>query len=79
MPGRSWPVAFSADGKRFAAAAGNPQRRITVWETATRRQVWSVDGLGDPASALAFSHDGKYLVAAMQDTSALVWDLTQKP
>jgi WD40 repeat protein len=71
------PVAFSADGKWFAAASSRPGEHIRVWD-ASGQEVWSVEGFPGPVRSLAFMPDGKRLVAGLEDSSALIWDLTQK-
>jgi WD40 repeat protein len=76
--GGAGPVAFSADGKLFAAAADGPDPRIRLWDVARGRQVRSITGFRGPVRALAFSPDGKRLISGMDDTTALVWDLGDK-
>jgi WD40 repeat protein len=72
------PVAFSRDGKLFAAASHRPGDRIRVWD-ASGQEVRVIEGFRGIVSSLAFMADGKRLVTGMEDGSALVWDLTQKP
>jgi WD40 repeat protein len=80
LPGEtSGPVAFSADGKTFAAAIDKPAGAIRFWETATGAERLSIGGFRGRVHAFAFTPDGKRLISAMDDTSALVWDLTALP
>jgi WD40 repeat protein len=76
LPGAtSGPVAFSADSKTYAAAV---DRAIRLWDTDTGEERPGVSGVPAAVSALAFSPDGRLLVSALQDTTALVWDLDGK-
>jgi WD40 repeat protein len=76
LPGSlSSAVAFSADGKTFAAAISEPVAAIRFWDTATGRERRGISGFRGRVKALAFAPDGRHLVSAMEDTTALVWDL----
>jgi len=72
------PVAFSRDGKLFAAASYQPGDHIRVWDAAGQ-EVRAIEGFRGVVRSLAFMADSKRLVTGMEDGSALVWDLTQKP
>jgi WD40 repeat protein len=50
--------------------------RVRVWDAATGTEVAHLEGHATDVSALAFSPDGRQLVAGMRDGSVLVWDLT---
>jgi WD40 repeat protein len=63
-------IAFSPDGN--VLAAGN-QRAARLFSVATGKAIMKLDG---PASAVAFSADGKLLAAA--DGSLRAWDTSQK-
>jgi WD40 repeat protein len=71
------PVAFSADGKLFAAASSRPEH-IRVWD-ASGQESWAAEGFSGVVRSLAFMPDGKRLVSGMDDSSVLIWDLTRKP
>src|SRR5262249_59244814 len=73
------PVAFSADGKHFAAASQRPGTRVRLWETATGKEVRVIEGVRGAVRSLAFLPDGRRLVSGMDDGTALVWHLTDKP
>ena len=74
------PVAFSPDNKFFAAAAsGEPDGRIGVWDTASAKEVTAFKGFRGSVRSLVFTDDGTRLISGMSDTTALVWDLKQKP
>jgi len=76
--GGAGPVAFSPDNKFFAAATGEPDRRIRIWDMANGNEVGVIQGFRGSVTALAFAPDGERLISGMDDTTALVWDLKQK-
>jgi sugar lactone lactonase YvrE len=82
-------LAFSPDGRSLAVAASS---RLMLWEVATGKErcllgllpavYHAREGLGDPASALAFAPDGRTLAVACADGAVRVWDLeagTERP
>jgi RNA polymerase sigma factor (sigma-70 family) len=71
------PVAFSPDGKLFAVAANEPNR-IVLWAVAGGQET-RITGFAGSVRSLAFLPDGKHLVSGMDDTTALIWDLTDNP
>ncbi len=72
------PVAFAPDGKLFAVASSRPGSRIRLIETETGREVSKIEGFRGIVRSLAFMPDGKRLVSGMEDSSALIWDLTRE-
>jgi WD40 repeat protein len=70
--GEAGPVAFSPDGKRFAAAASQPNSPMRVWEVATGKEVDAIT-VGGVVRSLAFLPDGERLVSGLEDSTALVW------
>ncbi len=70
------PVAFSTDGRLLAYAGPDDAIRIVKTMTGQELRVWR--GHLGPITSLAFSPDGKRLVSGSDDSTALVWDLTQK-
>jgi WD40 repeat protein len=78
LPGQNGgAVAFAPDGKLFAATAGPPRGQIKFWDTVTGAERGTIEGVPDHARVLAFSPDGKQVITALRDTSALVWDVTK--
>jgi WD40 repeat protein len=72
-------LALSPDGKTLASAQYQRQSRVTVWDVATGRQLWSADGAAGLFRVLAFSRDGKLLAEGGRDQIRL-WDVaTGKP
>src|SRR5262249_21632903 len=76
--GSAGPVAFAPDGKLIAVASTQPGTRIRLIETATGREVRKIEGFRSIVRSLAFIPDGKRLVSGMEDSSALIWDLTRE-
>jgi WD40 repeat protein len=80
LPGAiSGALAFSADGKTFAVATSDPAGAIRFWDTTSAREKPSIPGFHGKVHALTFTPDGQRLVSAMEDTTTLIWDLTERP
>jgi WD40 repeat protein len=76
MPSRvTGPVAFSSDSKLLAVGFGWQDGEIRLLNLANDEPAAVLTRFGASAHALAFSPDGKYLIAALDDASGLVWDL----
>jgi len=71
------PLAVSPDGRLLAAACDlkGERRHIGLWDLAAGKQIHRLEGFGAPVSSLAFSPDGRRLVSALHDGTALLWDL----
>ena len=63
-------MAFSPDNKFFAAATGEPDRRIRIWDMANGNEVGVIQGFRGTVSALAFTPDSSRLISGTDDTSA---------
>jgi WD40 repeat protein len=68
-------LAFSPDGKLFAAASLD--NGIVLWSVATGRRVNVLQGHGALVYTLAFTPDSQRLVSGGTDTTALVWDVSR--
>ncbi len=66
-------LAFSPDGSLLACPTA--RRAVTVWETETGRERFSLEGPTNEIRSVAFSPDGKRLASASYDGTVLVWDL----
>ena len=66
-------IAFSPDGRLFAAATRNGH--IRIWRTKDRRPERIIDGPGGTIWALAFSPDGQALASGGQDHNITLWDV----
>jgi WD40 repeat protein len=69
-------VALSNDG-RYVAAGGGPDRpTVRVWDLMSGRMVAKfAGGHKDWLTMVAFSPDGRRVVSASRDTTAVVWDV----
>jgi WD40 repeat protein len=79
---RSKALAFSPDGKILATGVdisqGFPPDRelaIRLWDVAARKELSRVKAHRAEIGALAFSPDGRRLLSASWDATALVWDV----
>jgi WD40 repeat protein len=70
-PGTAKSVAISDDGR--LVAAGDLSGTVRVWETATAREIWVLDGHEDDVESLAFSPDGSLLATGGIDDVLIVW------
>jgi WD40 repeat protein len=70
--GGSQSIAFSPDGRILAVADA---QRIKLWDIAARRELPGFEGHGGIVTAVAFTPDGKALVSAAKDCTALIWDV----
>ena len=70
-------LAVSPDGKLVALAAriGDGDHGAQLWSLKERTCVATLGGHYDHVRGLCFTPDGKRLITASQDTTALVWDL----
>ena len=73
-------LAFSPDGKILATGIETGEKHgrelsIRLWDVAARRELCRVKAHRSGISALAFSSDGRRLLSASADATALVWDV----
>ncbi len=77
FPGkRNRPIcaAFSPDSALLAC--GGRDRLTHVWEVATGRLLYKLEGHLGPVQAVAFSPDGSLLATASWDTTTILWETT---
>ncbi len=65
-------IAFSPGGRLLAVADA---KRVRLWDVAVRRELPGFDGHRGIITSVAFTPDGKALVSAAEDCTALIWDL----
>ena len=77
LKGQVNALAFSADGKRLAAAAGEPALfgQATLWNVDDGKLVRTFQGHGDALYAVAVSPDGKTLATGSYDQKIKLWNL----
>jgi WD40 repeat protein/tRNA A-37 threonylcarbamoyl transferase component Bud32 len=69
-------MAWHPDGQRIASSGWNVERTlfvIKVWDARSGREAFALPS-AFPATAAAFSPDGRYLVAAGRSWAVRVWD-----
>jgi WD40 repeat protein len=73
---QAYSVAFSPDGERLAVAtySSDESAVVVLAATALDREVLRPNGLKGPSRCVAFSPDGKQLVAGNNDGIVKVWD-----
>ena len=67
-------LAFSPDGRRLAAAAGN--NIVKVWDVTTGDEALVLHGHKDTVASVAFSPDGWRLASGGGDGTVKLWDAT---
>jgi WD40 repeat protein len=74
----TYRLAFSADGKRLAAARATGETvdsaTVTVWDAASGRRTQLLSTQPKPITSLAFSVDGSHFATACMDRSVRLWD-----
>lgn len=81
-PGNVRSAIFSPDGKAVVSASGGWNKKekkwegeIKFWDPQSGKELRTLKGHSDEIRALAFSPDGKYLVTAGEDQTAIIWDV----
>jgi WD40 repeat protein len=65
-------VCFAPSGR--VLATGEDSGSVKLWDTATGKQISTLDGLGRPICALAFSADGRSVAAGDVMGTIRIWD-----
>jgi WD40 repeat protein len=70
-------ITYSPDGQVLAAATSFHWERglIHIYRLRDKKEVQTIVTPCQPSLGLAFTPDGKRLVAGMSDTSILIWDV----
>ncbi|HEX4263672.1 MAG TPA: WD40 repeat domain-containing protein [Verrucomicrobiae bacterium] len=70
-------IAFSPDGKQFAAASADGT--VKVWDVNTLKLLYSLEGHGSAIPSVAFSPDGKKLASSGADGAVNYWTAPSLP
>jgi hypothetical protein len=66
-------LAVSSDGR--LAVSGSADRTVRVWDVATGKERWKLDGHTGPVTGVAFSPDGRRVASCAADRTWRVWEL----
>jgi WD40 repeat protein len=67
-----WPIAFSFDGKIIATCSG---REIALWDVNSGKAIRKFEDPARKVSTLAFSPDGRVLIAGTRRCGLRVWEV----
>ena len=67
-------LAISPDGKWVASGSWGSIRNVKLWDLAQGKLVRVLDGLSDSVQAVAFTPDGRHVVAASSYSKLVIWD-----
>jgi WD40 repeat protein len=80
-PSSSWTgtqfLAFTADG-RTLATCGSHDARVRMWDLAAGVELSGVEGHRGWIGALDFAPNSRQLLTGSQDTTALLWDVSDR-
>jgi hypothetical protein len=83
MPFIGGPFVLSPDARLLALAVSESgrweQNVLQIWEMATGKMRCVLKGHGGAVTGCVFSPDGRLVLTASSDTTALVWDLGAEP
>ena len=65
-------LAFNHGGDKLAAAT--PESVLRVFDSESTDLLFEIDGAGAALNAIAFSTDGRWLVAGGDDRAVRIWD-----
>ena len=72
--GTVWSVAFSPDGKLFAA--GDINGVVSLWDAASGREIWICKEHTNWVNSVAWSPDGKMIASSSNDKTVRLWDIS---
>lgn len=68
-------IAFSPDGRYFATSGRRRDKRTSLWEIETGKQLWTISHDAS-VEALVFSPTGEYVATGTQNGQAQLWEIT---
>jgi WD40 repeat protein/serine/threonine protein kinase len=71
---RASSLAISPDGRRLAVGSPYPENRVSLWDTATGKNIATLLGHRNAITSLAFSPDGSQLASSSTDQTSRLWD-----
>jgi WD40 repeat protein len=71
--GMVYGLAYSPDG-HYLALSGT-EKRVQIWDTVTRREVWTLVGHQGAVTAVVFSPDGGTLASGDDGGRVILWDV----
>jgi WD40 repeat protein len=69
-------MGFSPDGTLLAT--GGSDQKTRIWETATGRELGTLEGHGQRVTAVSFSPDGRRLATGSEDRTVKLWDVASR-
>ena len=75
-PAETLASAWRSDGLRFAVVH-NPQT-ISVWDTISQKELYTISTPGHFAFSLVWSPDGRWLASSNRTNEPVVWDVEQR-
>jgi WD40 repeat protein len=67
-------LAVSPDGRRLVAASSEANT-VGLWDMATGQQVGRFTGHTSSITAVAYAHNGKWVLSGSEDRTARLWDV----
>jgi WD40 repeat protein len=67
-------LAVSPDGRRLVAASSE-DNTVGLWDMATGQQVGRFTGHTSSITAVAYAHNGKWVLSGSEDRTARLWDV----
>jgi WD40 repeat protein len=67
-------LAYSPDGRHFAAGFDHPENSVRLYDAATGHSIAVMTGHSNTVNTVAFSPDGSRLASCSHDQTARLWD-----
>jgi WD40 repeat protein len=70
-------ILASGSGKRSYPLSPENSRQIRIWDVHTGEQIGALTGHDTNTSSIAFAPNGQRIVSAHDNTTLLIWDVSQ--